>query len=89
LEAFDDNYLNQITHTYQKRRDYLYHELSQLFKIDAKPEGAFYIWADISKYSIDSLTFSRQLLDQIHIATTPGIDFGKNKTNQYLRFAYT
>ncbi len=80
LEAFDEAHLNTVTHTYQTRRDYLYHELSQLFTIDTKPEGAFYIWADISQYSEDSLKFSQQLLEQIHIATTSGVDFGKNQT---------
>jgi aspartate/methionine/tyrosine aminotransferase len=89
LEAFDDEHLNRVTHTYQNRRNYLYDELSQLFTIDAKPEGAFYIWADISKYATDSLKFSELLLEKIHIATTSGVDFGKNQTNKYLRFAYT
>ncbi len=90
LEAFDDEqHLNKSVHTYQNRRNYLYKELSQLFTIDAKPEGGFYIWTDISKYSTDSLKFSELLLDKIHIATTSGVDFGKNKTNNYIRFAYT
>jgi aspartate/methionine/tyrosine aminotransferase len=89
LAAFDDEYLNQVTHTYQKRRDYLYNELSQLFVIDAKPEGAFYIWANVSKYTNNSLKFAELLLNKIHIATTSGIDFGQNKTDQYIRFAYT
>jgi aspartate/methionine/tyrosine aminotransferase len=89
LEAFDEEHLNSVRQIYQNRRDYLYNELSQLFTIDAKPEGAFYIWADISKYSLNSQDFSEELLDKIHIATTSGVDFGNNQTNQYIRFAYT
>jgi len=89
LEAFDDAYLAQIKEEFKKRRDFLYTELSQLFDIDAKPEGAFYIWANISKYSNDSFAFAKELLENIHVATTPGIDFGSNGTNHYLRFAYT
>lgn len=89
LEAFDAEHLDWVTNTFQKRRDYLYNELSQLFTIDVKPEGAFYIWADISQYSVDSLKFSQRLLDEVHVATTSGIDFGNHQTNQYLRFAYT
>ncbi|MEN8218292.1 MAG: aminotransferase class I/II-fold pyridoxal phosphate-dependent enzyme [Pseudomonadota bacterium] len=89
LEAFDEEHLNRIAQTYENRRNYLYGELSQLFTIDAKPEGAFYIWADISRYSMDSLKFSQLLLDKIHIATTSGVDFGNNQTNKYIRFAYT
>jgi len=89
LEAFDNTYLVQIKEEFKQRRDFLYTELSQLFEIDAKPEGAFYIWANISKYSNDSFTFAKALLENIHVATTPGIDFGNNGTNHYLRFAYT
>ncbi|ATB69421.1 putative aspartate aminotransferase [Sulfurospirillum diekertiae] len=89
LEAFDEAYLTEIKAEFKARRDFLYTELSTLFEIDAKPEGAFYIWANISKYSNDSFAFAKELLENIHVATTPGIDFGSNGTNRYLRFAYT
>lgn len=89
LEAFDEAYLLDIKAEFKARRDFLYAELSELFEIDAKPEGAFYIWANISKYSSDSFVFAKELLENIHVATTPGIDFGSNGTSHYLRFAYT
>jgi len=89
LHAFDESHLAKTTEIYRERRDYLYAELSQLFDIETKPSGAFYIWANISKYSQDSLKFSELLLNEIQVATTPGIDFGNNKTHQYIRFAYT
>jgi aspartate/methionine/tyrosine aminotransferase len=89
LEAFDEAYLQAIKAEFKARRDYLYAELSQLFDIDAKPEGAFYVWANVSKYSDDSFAFAKELLENIHIAVTPGVDFGQNGTNRYLRFAYT
>ncbi len=89
LAAFDDEYLDVITQTYRERRDYLYKELSQLFTIDIKPEGAFYIWANINNYAKNSLEFSKLLLEQIHVATAPGVDFGNNNTDKYIRFAYT
>lgn len=89
LEAFDASYLAEIKAEFKARRDFLYAELSELFEIDAKPEGAFYIWANISKYSDDSFAFAKELLENIHVATTPGIDFGSNGTSHYLRFAYT
>lgn len=89
LEAFDETYLKEVKTEFQKRRDYLYAELSEIFDIDAKPEGAFYIWANVSRYSDDSFSFAKELLENIHIATTPGVDFGTNGTNHYLRFAYT
>ncbi len=57
--------------------------------IDAMPEGAFYIWADISSYSTDAMDFCRRLLNEKATAITPGIDFGENKTAHHVRFAYT
>lgn len=89
LKAFDYEYLKQIKKEFKRRRDYLYKELNKIFKVDAKPDGAFYLWADVSKYTDDSFSFAKELLENIHIATTPGIDFGNNRTNKYLRFAYT
>ena len=89
LGAFDWNHLSLITETYKERRDFLYKELSTLFDIDAKPEGAFYLWANIEKYSDNSYEFAKELLEKIHVAVTPGIDFGENNTDKYIRFAYT
>jgi len=89
LEAFDKTYLDEVKEEFKKRRDYLYAELSEIFAIDAKPQGAFYIWADVSKYTDDSFEFAKKLLDELHVATTPGVDFGSNGTKKYLRFAYT
>ncbi len=89
LEAFDKEYLFATREKFKQRRDFLYSELSSIFQIDAKPEGAFYLWANISKYSNNSYEFSKKLLKDIHIATTPGVDFGENETDKYIRFAYT
>lgn len=89
LEAFDEVYLSTIKEEFKARRDFLYAELSTLFEIDAKPDGAFYLWANISRYSNDSFAFAKELLETLHVATTPGIDFGNNGTEHYLRFAYT
>ena len=89
LEAFDYDYLNWVRQEFKERRDYLYNELKDIFEISTKPDGAFYLWCDISKYSNDSLSFSYELLEKLHIAVTPGIDFGKNSTKTKLRFAYT
>ncbi len=89
LEAFDDDYLENVRNTFRERRDYLYNALKDILTIDSAPDGAFYIWADISKYSNDSMDFCSRLLDEKAVAITPGIDFGTNRTNQYVRFAYT
>ena len=86
LEAFDYEHLQKTKEEFQKRRDFLYEELKDIFPI-AKPEGAFYLWCDISKYSNDSLKFANEMLEKAKVATTPGIDFGEY--NNFIRIAYT
>lgn len=89
LEAFDDAYLSAVRETFRERRDVLYGELKDIFTIDAVPDGAFYIWADVSRYGRDSMEFCRELLEKKSVAVTPGMDFGTNRTGNYVRFAYT
>jgi aspartate/methionine/tyrosine aminotransferase len=89
LEAFDYGYLETVRETFRRRRDFLYDALSELFPIDARPEGAFYLWCDVSRYTGDAVAFSETLLEEAHVAVTPGIDFGKHGTGHHLRFAYT
>ena len=86
LEAFDYEYLSNVRKEFQKRRDFLYNELKDIFPI-AKPEGAFYLWCDISKYSNDSLKFANDLLEKAKVAVTPGVDFGEFK--DFIRISYT
>ncbi len=89
VSAFDYEFLADYRDEYEKRRDFLYKELKDIFKIDVLPEGAFYIWADMSEYSDDCYAFAMELLENAHVAVTPGVDFGVNNTEKYIRFAYT
>jgi len=89
VHAFNYEHLKKIKETFRKRRDYLYSALKQMFEIDVVPEGAFYIWANISKYGMKAVEFCKRLLQERAVAVTPGIDFGKNNTDNYVRFAYT
>jgi len=93
LASFSEKNLQQLEQRrqeYQARRDFLYQGLLNLgFNIACKPEGAFYIYADCSQFTDDSLTFARELLDKEGVAVTPGKDFGKNQANTHIRFAYT
>jgi len=54
----------------------------------APPDGAFYVYADISHLTNDSLGFCKQILDQADVAVTPGMDFDKQRGNGTLRFSY-
>ncbi len=88
LEAFDYDYLEHVRQTFQKRRDLLYELLSPLFDLGAKPQGAFYIWADVRRYG-KSTELAKIFLEKTHVAVTPGIDFSQRLGEDFLRFAYT
>jgi aspartate/methionine/tyrosine aminotransferase len=51
-------------------------------------DGAFYLYADISKFSDDSFDFAKRMLEQAHVAATPGIDFDPINGKHFLRFCY-
>ncbi len=89
LGAFDYTYLQRVSSTFKKRRDFLYSELKKIFHIPYKPDGAFYIWADISKYGVDSMKFAKEMLHKTKVAVTPGTDFSRFWGDRYLRFSFT
>ncbi|WP_417662949.1 pyridoxal phosphate-dependent aminotransferase [Pseudomonas sp.] len=82
--------LEQRREQFAKRRDFLLPALRELgFKIAVEPEGAFYLYADISAFGGDAFAFCQHFLETEHIAFTPGLDFGRYQAAQHVRFAYT
>ena len=59
------------------------------FKIPIMPDGAFYLYVDISHLGMTSNEFCWQLMQEYQVAVTPGDDFGQHNANRYVRFAYT
>ena len=75
---------------FRRRRDYLLPALRELgFVIPVEPQGAFYLYADCSRFTGDSFGFCNELLERAGVAITPGIDFGRYKAGEHVRFAYT
>ncbi len=54
----------------------------------APPDGAFYVYADVSELTQDSRAFAREILDQAGVAVTPGLDFDPVRGATTLRFSY-
>ena len=54
----------------------------------APPDGAFYIYADVSDYTVDARGFAAEILDQAGVAVTPGLDFDPVDGHRWLRFSY-
>jgi aspartate/methionine/tyrosine aminotransferase len=51
-------------------------------------DGAFYLYADVSRFSNDSLDFTKRMLEQAGVAATPGLDFDPIEGAHYVRFCY-
>ncbi len=75
---------------FRKRRDFLAPALESVgFRITARPQGAFYLYCDCSALCEDSFALARDLLEEVGVAATPGVDFGLNAPEKHIRFAYT
>jgi len=90
MAAFDvADDLEVMRRTYASRRDVLLPRLKDIgFYIPVDPEGAFYIYADIGKWGIDSMVFVERALNEAKVALTPGYDFGSFKADSHIRFSY-
>ena len=51
-------------------------------------DGAFYLYADVSRFSNDSLDFAKRMLEQAAVAATPGVDFDPVNGTKFIRFCY-
>lgn len=75
---------------FQERRDLLVSGLRDLgFDIPLTPEGAFYVYAGASHLTDNTYDYCWSLLEEDKVATTPGIDFGSFRANEFIRFSYT
>src|ERR1700761_6511793 len=51
-------------------------------------DGAFYLYADVSSFTADSFDFAKRMLEQAHVAATPGVDFDPFHGKSFVRFSY-
>ena len=90
VKAFDCmEELDEHVNRYKENRQVLLSGLPAEFLGKAAPcDGAFYIYADISLLSDDSISFAKELLDETGVATTPGVDFDPVRGHRYLRLSF-
>jgi aspartate aminotransferase len=82
----DQKCVRDMVEEFQKRRDYMVSRINSMTKISCvKPEGAFYVFCDISKLKIDSVTLATRLLDEARVAVIPGEPFG---ANDFIRLSF-
>jgi aspartate/methionine/tyrosine aminotransferase len=88
--AFDSyNELDENVARYRRNRDLLLSRLPQIGLDRLAPaDGAFYIYADASRYTADSLTFCARLLAETGVAIAPGVDFDPIDGGRYVRLSF-
>jgi aspartate/methionine/tyrosine aminotransferase len=88
--AFDgQGEMEAVKHGYEKNRRVLIESLPKAGLDRFLPvDGAFYLYADVSRLSNDSLDFAKRMLAEAGVAATPGIDFDPVNGHNYLRFCY-
>jgi len=88
--AFDGRQeMEAVKHGYEENRRILTEGLPKAGLDKFLPvDGAFYLYADISRFSDDSLDFAKRMLNEASVAATPGIDFDPVDGKHFLRFCY-
>ncbi len=84
----DMDYGEAQRQAYLRNRDVLSRGLGQIGFVGTPGEGAFYHYADIGKFSNDSMSFCKALLRKEGVAAAPGIDFDRVEGNRFVRFSY-
>ncbi len=91
VEAFNSgmDHCEEMCREYEQRRNYICRELDKIDGISCiKPEGAFYVFVNISQSGMDAKHFSDHLLDEEHVAVVPGDNFGSAEGYKYIRISY-
>ena len=88
--AFDGRAeMEEVKHGYEENRRILTAGLPKIGLDKFLPvDGAFYLYADVSRFSNDSLDFAKRMLNEAGVAATPGIDFDPVNGHNFLRFCY-
>ena len=90
LGALDAHHeLNQNVETYKTNRAMLAEQLPNLGLAKfAPPDGAFYFYVDVSEYTDNSVNLANEILDEVNVAVTPGIDFDPDRGLKTIRLSY-
>ena len=74
---------------FRARRDFIVPALERLgFKVPVHPDGAFYVYADVSAFASSSWDFCFDMMRRAQVALTPGRDFGPAAGERYMRLSF-
>ncbi len=81
--------MDAVKHGYEDNRRLLIEGLPKAGLETFLPvDGAFYLYANVGRFSDDSFEFAKRMLEEAHVAATPGVDFDPLDGRHYLRFCY-
>ena len=81
--------LDAVRHGYEENRQLLLEGLPHAGLDSFLPaDGAFYLYADVSRFSTDSFEFATRMLEEAGVAATPGADFDPLHGRKFLRLCY-
>jgi aspartate/methionine/tyrosine aminotransferase len=88
--AFDGRAeMEAVKHGYEENRRILLEGLPKAGVEKILPvDGGFYLYADVSRFSADSFDFAKRMLEETHVAITPGVDFDPIEGRHFIRFCY-
>ena len=89
-EAFEHtDILDSYVQQYRANRDYLREHLPALgFSDLSSAQGAFYFYVDVHNLTNNAEEFCRRMLDEAHVAMTPGLDFDPGRGDHTIRISY-
>ncbi len=86
LKQSQERQIGKMVKIFQSRRDCMLQGLSRISAVSfIKPKGAFYVFCNISRTGLDSVAFSRRLLQEAAVAAVPGAAFGRD---DYIRLSF-
>ena len=81
--------MEEVKRSYERNRLILVEGLPKAGLAEFLPvDGAFYLYADVSRFTDDSLDFCKRMLEEIHVAVTPGVDFDPMRGRHFVRISY-
>jgi aspartate/methionine/tyrosine aminotransferase len=88
--AFDGRAeMEAVKHGYEENRRILLDGLPRAgFEKILPVDGAFYLYADVSRFCDDSFELAKRILEETHVAVTPGVDFDPLRGRHFIRFCY-
>ncbi len=81
-----EEFSKDMCRQFQERRDYIIQRMGRIQRLSfVRPQGAFYVFCNISRLALSSLVVADRLLEEAEVAVIPGEGFGRD---DYIRISF-